>query len=369
MSKIHKPSLLIVEDDDGVRRTTQDVLMNEHFCVDTACSGEEAIALGNSRAYDLVLLDLKLPDMNGREVLKTLHASSPATDFMVFTGQPDIYLAVELLKLGAKEYVVKPAKAEEIVRRVKSALRTQQADQRLKQLHAEFSSKFLYDLRTPLASAALALDVLKKDLSGKLSEQQLLVVESMKSSLNKMNTLLGNMIDLTLFESGSVDIEKIPTNLDEVVPSIIRRMKPLALANKISINLNVVGNIPTIEVDPERIEQVMMNLVDNAIRFSKEDGAVHITLSAKHQRFNGTSHEYVEIAVSDMGMGIAKEELALIFDKYKDVLTGKSDQQKPTGLGLAICKSIIDAHHGTITVESSPGKGCTFRIFLPLNAA
>lgn len=362
------PRILVVDDDDSFRELMQKILTNEGFAVDTASDGDIGITAARRNSYDLILLDLKMPNVDGMQVLKILKPEFPTTDFIVVTGYSDVHIAVELLKLGAKEYLTKPFEPTEFIRQVKSALRANIAERRVKEIQTEFSSLLLHDLRSPLSLALSAIEFLKKEQVGTITQEQRQIFEQIWSNLNKMDTMLRDMIDLTLFESGKVEIEKLPTNLDELIPAICDRFKTQAAAKNISFQLHITHNVPTLEVDPEKISHVLNNLLDNGIKYTDDGGTIKISLITTQRQQNGVSRENVEIAISDTGVGISKEELPLVFDKYKDVLTGKTSTQKTTGLGLAICKSIIEAHSGSMTVDSELGKGSTFKIYLPTEA-
>jgi two-component system sensor histidine kinase/response regulator len=362
------PDVLVIDDDDKFRTFVHDALVVEGLIVHQGRTGKEALAAFNKNSYDLLLLDYKLPDMNGIDVLKSVREKSPATDVMVITGYKDIDLAVDLLKLGAKEYVTKPIDPEELVQRVRTAVRAHTAEQRLKQIQFDFSSRLFYDLRTPLQTIMSTLEYLKKDTTGKLSERQHLLLENLKTSLHQMGGLLNDMIDLNILESGKVEIEKLPTNLDEVLPGIIERFRAQANAKHLALTVKINGNIPTLEIDANKIDQVFSNLLDNAIKYTNS-GEIKFTLSVTKALLNGSNHECVEVIIADTGIGISKEELPLVFDKYKDMLIGKSSTKRATGLGLAICRNIIDTHNGSISVDSTIGKGSTFKILLPVDAA
>lgn len=367
--KIHRmPDVLVVDDDDKFRTFVQDTLAVEGLTVHEGRTGKEALAAFNNGSYDLMLLDFKLPDMSGIDVLKTVREKSPSTDIMVITGYKDINLAVDLLKLGAKEYVIKPIEPAELLQRVRSAVRAHTAEQRLKQLQLDFSSHLFYDLRSPLHTIMSTLDYLQKDAAGKLSERQQLLLENMRTNLHHMKRLLNDMIDLTLLESGKVEIEKLPTNLDDLLPGICERFRPHANAKHLSLTMTTNGNIPTLEIDAAKIDQAFSEVIDNAINYT-DRGEIRVTLSAVKTALNGSVRECVEVAVADTGTGISKEEIPLVFDKYKALLTGKSSLKRTTGLGLAICRNIIDAHNGSIRVDSEFGKGSIFRIALPVEGA
>lgn len=359
--------LLVVDDDDSFRELMKTILTNEGFSVDTAPNGEEGIHKARNRSYDLILLDLRMPGIDGIETLKILKPECPATDFIVITGYGDVAIAVELIKLGAREYFTKPIEPAEFIQRIKTSLRAHAAELRIKELQSDFSSRLLHDLRGPVVMLSSALEFLRNEKAGPVTSEQRLILDQMSTNAIRMDALLNDMIDLSLFESGRVTIDKLPVNLDVVLPAIRDRLLPLASARNIALQLQMSDNIPTIELDLEKIEQVFNNLIDNAIKYSKDGGAINIVLSVGRQTFNDKLGESVNIAISDTGVGIPKDELPFVFDKYKDMLTGKTSIKKTTGLGLAICRSIVEAHNGIMTADSEVNKGTTINVHLPTN--
>lgn len=357
--------LLVVDDEEGFRELLNRILQKEGYKVDTAPSGEEAIRAARTHSYDLIFLDLNMPGMGGMQVLKTLKPESPTTDFIIITAYADVHTAVELMKLGAWEYITKPVEPSEFIQHVRTALRAHNAELRVREIQSEFSSRLLHDLRGPLVVVNSNIDLLAHGSLGRLTREQQQILDEIKRQMNKMDALLNDMTDLTLFESGKVHIETLPLNLDVLVPRICDRMNAQAKAKNITLIMKIGDNIPTLELDPEKIQQVFHNLVDNGIKYTREGGSITIGLALCQHVFNGTQRDSVEITVSDTGVGIPNDELPLVFDKYKTILTGRTSTQKTTGLGLAICRSIVEAHQGQMTAESVVGKGTTFRIFLP----
>lgn len=359
------PRILVVDDEEGFRTLLKCGLEDEGYKVTEASNGEEAIILSREHTYDLALLDLRMPGINGIEVLKVIREVSPSTDCVMITGYQDVQLAVEAIKLGAKDFLPKPQNLDELINRIKNVLRAHTAEAHITEIQADFTSKLLHDLLAPLHSLRSAIDFLEQGTAGQFTDQQKNIFQSINSTIKYMDALLSDMIDLSLFESGRVDINKIPTNFDELIPAVCARFIPQTNSKKIVMDVKVNNNVPTIAVDPEKIEQVMINLLDNAIKYTPEGGSIQINVSSTTQDVGGSAHEFAEVTVTDTGVGISRGELPLVFDKYKEVLTGKSSEKKTTGLGLAICKSVVEAHGGKMYAESTLGKGSTFKILLP----
>ena len=361
------PALLIVDDDGDFRSLVKGALKDEDYEVDDASTGEGAIKASRARNYDLVLLDIKMPVMDGIQALKILRKETPSTDVVMISGYQDLHLAIEAIKLGAKEYLTKPVDTSDLVQRIKSALRAHAAEKRLKELQAEFTSRLLHELRNPVNTVKSAVDFLTKGMAGPLTEQQQDVLSHIENNIGDMAARVNDMIDLNQFESGLVDLEKIPTNLDELLPAVCARLEPQVKSKKLALNVSVDRNVPTLELDPEKIEQAVGNLLENAIKYTGEGGSISVKAAAAQEKSGNQTKEIVEITVADTGIGISKEELPFVFDKYKEFLTGRTSKQKTTGLGLAICRSILTAHNGSVTVESAAGKGSTFTVRLPVD--
>jgi two-component system, OmpR family, sensor histidine kinase ResE len=183
-----------------------------------------------------------------------------------------------------------------------------------------------------------------------------------------MGGRLNDMIDLILLESGKIEIETLPTNLEEIIPRMTERFRSQANAKHLVLATNINRNIPTVEIDSSKIDQVFSNLVDNAIKYTNS-GEIKLSISVAKESLNKTNREGIEVTIFNTGIGISQEEFLLVFDKYKDMLIGKSLTQRTTGLGLAICRNIIDAHNGSISADSVMGKGSTFKILLPVETA
>lgn len=362
------PRLLVVDDEPGFRTLLAQALENEGFDVTQASDGDEAVAAVRQHTYDLALLDIRMPKIDGIEALKIIRNESPSTDCIMITGHQDVQLAVEAIKLGAREFLPKPLNIEDLMIRINSVLRIHMADKHIKDIQANFTSKLLHDLLAPLRTLKSAIDYLERSSFNSSSDQQINIFQNINDTIKNMDSLLNDMIDLSLFESGRVDIEKIPTNFDELVPVVCSRFYPQLTSKNIEIAINVDHNVPTIPVDPGKIEQVINNILDNAIKYTSMGGKISLNVSTVNLTIDHTTREYVEVAVADSGAGIPRAEIPFVFDKYKEFLIGKSSEKKTTGLGLAICKSIIEAHQGKMTAESEVGKGSTFKFYLPIDS-
>lgn len=363
-----KPRLLFVDDEQNFRSLISASLRSAGFEVTEVDDGNKAVRLIKEQTFDIALIDLKLPNLDGNALFKILRNESPSTDCVIITAYKEIESAIEAIKVGAKDFLLKPQNTEDIVNRIKMVMKVRSAESTIKNLQAKFTSKLLHDLLAPLYTVKSAMDFLEQETAGPVTEQQKNIFQSIQKTINRMNVLLNDMVDLNLFQYGCVDLEKIPINLDELVPAICARFIPIASSKNIELTFNVKDDIPTIEIDPDKIEQAINNLLDNAIKYTTNGGFINVGLSTAVQQTNGKNVEFIELSVSDSGVGIPEAELPFIFDKYKNFLSGKTGEKKTIGLGLAICRSIIEAHRGKMIAESEFGKGSSFKLFLPIDS-
>jgi signal transduction histidine kinase len=361
------PKILIVDDEDAFRMLLAATLEDEGFEVTTAPDGERALEFINQQTFDIALLDVRMPGIDGMEVLQKIRQDSPTTDCIMLTGFQDINLAVKAIKNGAKDFLGKTQSVDELLIRINNVLRAHRAEAHITEVQQDYTSKLMHNLLSPLHSLQSAIDFLEQGLGGPVTDLQKKVLLEINSMLGNMDALLNDMIDLTMFESGRIDLQKIPTNIDELIPSVCARFKPQLSVKNITLITNIGNNITTITVDPSRIEQVTNNMLDNAVKYTPEGGSITVSISNIIEEHDHKPVEFIQVSVTDTGHGISPAELPFVFDKYKEVLTGKSSEKKTTGLGLAICRSIIEAHHGQMLAKSEIGKGSTFSYILPID--
>ena len=363
-----KPQIMIVDDEIEFQTLLAKTLETEGFDVTTASNGDAAAQKVREQTYDLALLNLKMVGLTGLELLKVLRCESPTTDCIVVAGYQELDLAIEAIRMGAKEFISKPSNIDDLVNRIKTIVRAHTAEANMKKMQVEFTSKLLHDLLTPLHTIKSAIDYIESEVSEQLAEQHKNVFRGIEKSIKSVDALLNDMIDLSLFESGKVDIEKLPADLDELIPAICTQFFPRTNAKRIEMLIRVNENVPTTPLDADKIEQVMHNLLDNSIKFTPRGGTIKMLVRPIEEVAGDQKQEFVEVVVSDTGAGIAPDELLFIFDKYKNFLAGKTSQQKTTGLGLVICQSIVEAHDGKISTEPTLGKGSRFEFMLPTDS-
>ncbi len=230
------------------------------------------------------------------------------------------------------------------------------AFKQLDQMKSDFVNMVAHELRSPLVSIRQQNSVLLEGLAGPLQEKQQQFLERSLKRIDGLLELINDLLDMAKIEAGKVVQHQVPVDVGEVIRETIALLEPRATSQGITIEFHS-NALPPVQADPKRIEEIFNNLITNAINYSPDGG--HVTVTARG------FGEYIEIKISDTGVGIPPEELPKIFDKFYRVKHPKTRQVMGTGLGLSIVKGVVEAHRGTIDVESVPDKGTTFRILLP----
>ncbi len=227
----------------------------------------------------------------------------------------------------------------------------------LDRMKSDFVAMVSHELRSPVASVQQQLSVILEGLSGDLNERQVRMLTRAKERARGLLDLINDLLDLSKIEAGMAVQYKEPLNVEELLRKVHQSMVPEAEAKGLKLKLSMEEPMPSISGDRTNLEGVFTNLVNNAIKYTPEGGEVTI-----HATGDGKN---VRIEISDTGIGISKGDLARIFDRFYRVKSEKTRQIVGTGLGLSIVKHIVEAHLGTISVESEEGAGSTFTVVLP----
>ncbi|HEY9233114.1 MAG TPA: HAMP domain-containing sensor histidine kinase [Blastocatellia bacterium] len=235
-------------------------------------------------------------------------------------------------------------------------LRTASRAMRLSQMKSDFVSNVSHELRTPLASIRVFGEFLKlgrvKD-AAKMREYG----EYIETESRRLTQLINNILDFSRIESGQKRYHFYPTDLREMVADTLKVFEVRLKQDDFTIHFEAAANLPRVAIDADAMTQALVNLLDNAVKYS--GAARDITIRLARQ------DEWVTLAVSDRGVGIPEEDQEKVFDRFHRVSTGLVHDVKGSGLGLAIVKHIVEAHGGKVTLDSRPGRGSTFTIYLP----
>jgi signal transduction histidine kinase len=361
--------ILVVDDDRLNRRLLTAILRPEGYEVIEADSAEKALELYALTSPDLVLFDVLLPGINGFAACRELRQryGDSAAPVIFITAKSDSDDVVEGLAAGGIDYLPKPIRPKEALARIRTHLQIRGllAEQRLlvDQLSKANAAKnrFLgmaaHDLRNPLASIRGLAEFLRDGVVGTLAPDQLDLVQTIHSASQEMLLLVDELLDVAAIEAGELKIAPEATDLVEIVAKAVYLANIEATKKQTKIVLLPHERPPLRRLDPNKIRQVVDNLLSNAVKFSPPGSTINVEVVF----LNGS----IVFSVRDQGPGIPESEHDRLFKDFGRTSVRPTGGEKSTGLGLAICRKIVEAHRGTITAENLPERGCVFRVTLP----
>jgi signal transduction histidine kinase len=234
-------------------------------------------------------------------------------------------------------------------------------ERRLKELDkmkSDFVSNVSHELRTPLTSIKGSVENMLDGLTGSLNEKQIRYLVRIKSNTDRLSRLINDLLDLSRIESGRVEVRPTRLPLTALAEEVAEHLKPLATEKLIRIEVPFPDPSATAWADRDKVTQVLVNLIGNAVKFTPQEGKVTVVLEKN-------DNDYVQISVADTGPGILPEEANKIFSKFYQVTNIAKQKPRGSGLGLAISKALVEMHGGKIWVESEVGRGSTFYFTLP----
>jgi len=229
----------------------------------------------------------------------------------------------------------------------------------LERLKTEFLSNVSHEIRTPLMSINGALELIMDEIGNKISNSEVNgLLDVLKRNVERMNNLINDLLDFSRIETATFKIKKRKTSLLELITTTVEEMESIANIKNIILENKISDKLPEITIDPDRIKQVLSNLINNAIKFTPEKGKITIT--------SELNPDNVQISVIDTGPGIPEKFQSKIFDRFFQINGSPTRETQGLGIGLSISKNIIELHGGKIWVESKPGKGSKFSFTLPI---
>lgn len=349
--------ILIVDDEEDVRTALRSYLSMKGYRTAEAADGKEALTKVREIQPDLVLLDVRMPEKDGFEVCQALKDDEATRDTAVImiTGTEERDLLVQGFEVGTDDYLIKPFYTAELLARVRSLLRNRQLHKQLKQ-ELSRRAKAAHELRTPLMVLKgyhrLFMD---ESLGGTraLSEAQRRILEEAKETLDRLASLVNGMLGAASLQGEELKVDARLGDLLSCLQSTTEQMSYLVVKKGLELKQALPAYLPAIPFDRDRITQVMINLLDNAIKFTDE-GWIKVEASIHGDQ--------VLVSVEDTGRGMEEQETERIFEEFGRAKTDREGH----GLGLYISKKIVEAHGGRIWVSSLHDQGSRFTFSLPL---
>ncbi|MEZ4590519.1 MAG: hybrid sensor histidine kinase/response regulator [Chloroflexota bacterium] len=368
-------SILVVDDNAVIRQIMKLALEQNNHHVTLASNGQEALTLMQAHFFDLVLLDIMMPEMDGFEVLEYM-AQQPdlaKIPVIVVSADSQIDSAIRCIQLGAEDYLIKPPNQTLLRTRVNTSLRKkflhdqEQAHQAemermyeaIKEANAaktEFIAMAAHELRNPIAQINTTNHLLSR--VGSLNEKQMQLLEKVNFSLERMQALIVDLDDISRLETGNIRLQMGELDLVELIHKIVESFTEDVASKKHSLTVKVPDDLPLVWADRDRMIQVLTNLLGNAIKYTPDGGDIALTAVPLLQ------HHTVHITIKDTGLGIQQEEQQQIFSKFFRSGDTKVRARPGTGLGLYITKALVEMQNGRIWFNSRYGEGTAFHFTL-----
>jgi signal transduction histidine kinase len=328
-----------------------------------------------AESWDIVISDYSMPSFDAPSALRIVHERDPDLPFIIVSGSVGEELAVQAMKAGAHDYVMKdrltrlaPSVEREVRdarQRRELAMARQHAEDALvqkqvaeaeNQAKSRFFASMSHELRSPLNAILGYSDLLQRGIGGQLGTLQTEFLGHITAAGQHLAAVVNDILDTSRIEAGRLELTREPVPMLEAARFVISMFLPQARQCRIELDSDVPADLPPVDADPVRLRQVLSNLVSNAIKFTPSGGRVWV---------NARSVEAsVEVAVRDEGVGIRSEDLPRLFQDFERV--GRIENRtEGTGLGLSLTKRLVELHGGTIRAESQWGKGSTFTVLLP----
>lgn len=367
--------VLVVDDEFGIRSGISRILRNFsvsypfmdndiHFNVTEAATGEEALEIIKKNPPPIILLDNKLPGIQGVEVLEYINNSQLDILVVMITSYASLDLAVKATTSGAFDFVPKPFTPQELKTSMENVAKhfflrrmTRKLHKEGKQVRFQFLTVLSHELKAPLGSIEGHLKNMQERKSGERIEDYDKMIESSLARIKSMRSLIMDMLDLTRIESGKSKREIRDIDLTLVAKSAVDTMMPLAVQRDVAVNLLQAEPVPY-PADTEEMEIVFSNLISNAVKYNVSGGKVNCSIQ--------TTHQGVVIEIIDTGVGISADDIPKLFQEFSRIKNRCTKDIPGSGLGLSIVKRIVDLYKGSIEVDSKVGEGTTFRVTLPL---
>ncbi|WP_455206146.1 hybrid sensor histidine kinase/response regulator [Kaarinaea lacus] len=353
-----KYHLLVVDDNDINRDLMALQLRRQGYQTTTASGGLEALGLLENNSYDLILLDIMMPGMNGLDMLVEVRKKHSMLSLPVIMVTADDLQesVIDALKRGANDYLIKPLNIPVTIARVKTQLTTAE----LASLKDEFVRFASHDLKKPLIVSLDIVEALQNDCrAGEMvKEDTPELLDLLHKTGENMQRVIEGFLNTETLQSGTAESKCQLTKINQLVQKSIQNNAEYARKKGVELKQEFAGNLPDVDVDAFQITQVMDNLIGNAMKFSPRETTTTVRTYC--------DDKYVYAEVCDGGPGLTDDDLGKLFQRHARLSNRPTGDESSTGIGLALSKQLVEQHQGLIGARNNPNHGATFWIALPV---
>ncbi len=356
-----KKRVFIVDDIETNIQILHSILLKSGYDIDYARNGKDALEKAVTFKPDLILLDVMMPVMDGYEVCKKLKNTPECADIPVIflTARNETESIVKGFKAGAVDYLTKPFNATELIIRVENHIKFRDSKKELINLN-ESKDRFFriiaHDIRSPLVGCQNLIKLLNEDYDKLNDDDRKSNLHLIQQSSNHLSGLLDNLILWSRGQSGNYEFNPERFNIMDVVHNSLDLLQFNASYKKISLESDIPKEL-VVRADKNMLYTIIRNLLSNAIKFTQEGGKV--TLKTLDER------GFFSISVEDNGIGMSEDTIKSLFSQGEQHRRSGTNDEPGSGLGLRLCKTLVEKHKGEIRVESEKDKGSRFIVILP----
>lgn len=366
--------VLVVDDEPGIRSGVTRILksfqvnypfMDEDYSYEVleAATGEDGIAITEREKPDIILLDNKLPGMQGIEVLEYIRNRNSDTVVAMITSYASLDVAVKAHKFGATDFIPKPFTPQELKSSIENITKqqylkriTHKMNEEGRKIRYQFLSVLSHELKAPLNAVEGYLRMMQEKQSGDLIEDYAIPVERSLQRIQGMRNLIMDLLDFTKIRLERKDEKIEEVHLSSIASNAIVTVQPYAIQMEVSV-LQIIKSDAVLMADPTDLEIIFNNLVSNSVKYNKPGGKAEIIIDEDEKD--------VIVSFTDTGIGIKEADRENLFSEFVRIKNEKTRNITGSGLGLSIVKKVVELYNGTITVDSVPDIGTTFTVRLP----
>ena len=353
-----RETILIVDDVPSARETLAALLRTEPYELVFATSGTEALQAVESRP-DTILLDVMMPDMTGYELCQRLR-DRPATrhtPILLISALDSKQHVAQGLEAGADDFLSKPVSGLELRARVRTMLRLNRQYDELKALlrtRDEVAAMIVHDMRSPLLGMMLHAEVLRRMPMPERAERS---IDAIRTQADRLRRFVDDLLMVAKIEHEAFALKRVAVNPFELAQTVVESYRPVASTSGVEIGITTDGGAERILLDAALFERLVDNLISNAVKFSPAGSVVAVSVETLHR---SEGRPQVILRVSDEGPGIAPADRERVLEKF--VIGRRHPHTQQTGLGLAFCRAVVEAHGGTIAIGDAPAGGAMLTV-------